>query len=138
MIAKTAIVIAHRLSTVHKADQIIVMNDGRVAEAGTLVHMTLSCSRKVYINDYTMPNLNNFMTKKTLYDLMVDHQGKIAKLQFYDMADQYFLTIGDWSMSLSESNATELFSIFKDDEQATFSTFNQRTSLIVTQKKNPK
>ncbi|CCJ67037.1 hypothetical protein L965_601 [Leuconostoc pseudomesenteroides PS12] len=138
MIAKTAIVIAHRLSTVHKADQIIVMNDGRVAEAGTLVHMTLSCSRKVYINDYTMPNLNNFMTKKTLYDLMVDHQDKIAKLQFYDMADQYFLTIGDWSMSLSESNATELFSIFKDDEQATFSTFNQRTSLIVTQKKNPK
>lgn len=138
MIAKTAIVIAHRLSTVHKADQIIVMNDGRVAEDGTLVHMTLSCSRKVYINDYTMPNLNNFMTKKTLYDLMVDHQGKIAKLQFYDMADQYFLTIGDWSMSLSESNATELFSIFKDDEQATFSTFNQRTSLIVTQKKNPK
>lgn len=138
MIAKTAIVMAHRLSTVHKADQIIVMNDGRVAEAGTLVHMTLSCSRKVYINDYTMPNLNNFMTKKTLYDLMVDHQGKIAKLRFYDMADQYFLTIGDWSMSLSESNATELFSIFKDDEQATFSTFNQRTSLIVTQKKNPK
>lgn len=85
-----------------------------------------------------MPNLNNFMTKKTLYDLMVNHQGKIAKLQFYDMADQYFLTIGDWSMVLSESNATELFSIFKDDEQATFSTFNQRTSLIVTQKKNPK
>lgn len=84
-----------------------------------------------------MPNLNNDMTKKTLYDLMTDHQGKIAKLQFYDMADQYFLTIGDWSVKLSEKNATELFSIFKDDEQATFSTFNQRQSLIVTQKRNP-
>lgn len=39
MISKTAIVIAHRLSTVHKANQIIVMNDGRVAETGT--HDTL-------------------------------------------------------------------------------------------------
>lgn len=77
------------------------------------------------------------MTKKTVYGLMADHQGKIAKLQFYDMADQYFLTIGDWSVKLSEKNATELFSIFKDDEQATFSTFNQRQSLIVTQKRNP-
>lgn len=84
-----------------------------------------------------MPNLNNDMTKKTVYDLMADHQGKIAKLQFYDMADQYFLTIGDWSVKLSEKNATELFSIFKDDEQSTFSTFNQRQSLIVTQKRNP-
>ncbi|MDI6667198.1 phosphate acetyltransferase [Leuconostoc falkenbergense] len=78
------------------------------------------------------------MTKTTLYHLMADHQGKIAKLQFYDMADHYFLTIGDWSMVLSESNATELFAIFKDDEQATFSTFNQRPSLLVTQKRNPK
>ncbi|WP_415598144.1 hypothetical protein [Leuconostoc pseudomesenteroides] len=68
---------------------------------------------------------------------MADHQDKIAKLQFYDMADQYFLTIGDWSVKLSEKNATDLFSIFKDDEQATFSTFNQRQSLIVTQKRNP-
>lgn len=83
-----------------------------------------------------MPNLNNDMTKKTVYDLMADHQGKIAKLQFY-LDDQYFLTIGDWSVKLSEKNATELFSIFKDDEQATFSTFNQRQSLIVTQKRNP-
>lgn len=84
-----------------------------------------------------MPNLNNDITKKTLYDLMADHQDKIAKLQFYDMADQYFLTIGDWSVKLSEKNATDLFSIFKDDEQATFSMFNQRQSLIVTQKRNP-
>ncbi|MFT9030822.1 phosphate acetyltransferase [Leuconostoc pseudomesenteroides] len=81
--------------------------------------------------------MNNDITKKTLYDLMADHQDKIAKLQFYDMADQYFLTIGDWSVKLSEKNATDLFSIFKDDEQATFSTFNQRQSLIVTQKRNP-
>lgn len=46
MISKTAIVIAHRLSTVHKANQIIVMNDGRVAETGT--HDTLLHQKGIY------------------------------------------------------------------------------------------
>lgn len=46
MISKTAIVIAHRLSTVHKANQIIVMNDGRVAETGT--HDTLLQQKGIY------------------------------------------------------------------------------------------
>ena len=32
---RTAIVIAHRLSTVRRADQILVIEDGRVAERGT-------------------------------------------------------------------------------------------------------
>ena len=31
---RTAIVIAHRLSTVHRADDIIILGDGRVVEAG--------------------------------------------------------------------------------------------------------
>lgn len=35
MVAKTSIVIAHRLSTVHNADQIIVMDDGHIVETGT-------------------------------------------------------------------------------------------------------
>ncbi|KAI3473776.1 hypothetical protein Pfo_031442 [Paulownia fortunei] len=46
MVAKTAIVIAHRLSTVHKADQIIVMNDGQVAETGT--HDSLLQKQGIY------------------------------------------------------------------------------------------
>ena len=32
---KTMIVIAHRLSTVHDADQIVVMDDGKVLDTGT-------------------------------------------------------------------------------------------------------
>jgi ATP-binding cassette subfamily B protein len=32
---RTAIVIAHRLSTVRSADRIVVLHDGRIAETGT-------------------------------------------------------------------------------------------------------
>jgi len=45
---KTAIVIAHRLSTVKKADQILVLDSGRVVEAGT--HEQLASARGVYYN----------------------------------------------------------------------------------------
>ncbi len=34
MQGRTSLVIAHRLSTVEKADQILVMEDGRIVESG--------------------------------------------------------------------------------------------------------
>ena len=35
MVNRTAVVIAHRLSTVRKADKILVLQDGKVLEEGT-------------------------------------------------------------------------------------------------------
>ena len=35
MEGRTALVIAHRLSTVRRADRIVVMAEGRIAESGT-------------------------------------------------------------------------------------------------------
>jgi ATP-binding cassette subfamily B protein len=35
MAGRTAFVIAHRLSTIRQADQLLVINDGRIVERGT-------------------------------------------------------------------------------------------------------
>lgn len=43
---RTTFVIAHRLSTVRRADLILLMEDGRVIERGT--HADLMASRGVY------------------------------------------------------------------------------------------
>ncbi|MGI6176351.1 MAG: ABC transporter ATP-binding protein [Christensenellales bacterium] len=40
---KTLLVIAHRLSTIAKADQIIVMNEGRIQSSGTHAQLLQSC-----------------------------------------------------------------------------------------------
>ncbi|MCF8229901.1 MAG: peptidase domain-containing ABC transporter [Bacteroidales bacterium] len=45
---KTLVVIAHRLSTIRHADQILVMNDGRIAEQGQ--HEELMLRQGVYFN----------------------------------------------------------------------------------------
>lgn len=45
---KTVIVAAHRLSTVKNADQIIVLDNGKIAETGT--HETLSAKKGLYYN----------------------------------------------------------------------------------------
>lgn len=43
---KTAVIIAHRLSTVKNADQIIVMNSGKIVEQGT--HSSLIAKKGDY------------------------------------------------------------------------------------------
>lgn len=48
---RTTIVIAHRLSTIKKADQILVIEDGRIAEQGT--HDTLIAQEGRYYDLYT-------------------------------------------------------------------------------------
>lgn len=45
---KTVIIVAHRLSTVKNADQIVVLDHGRIAEIGN--HESLTAKRGVYYN----------------------------------------------------------------------------------------
>ena len=71
---KTVIVVAHRLSTVKNADQIVVIHDGKIAEIGT--HKTLVANQGMYYNlvqdqldlerDHT--SLNGSITSKMIQD----------------------------------------------------------------------
>lgn len=51
---RTTLAIAHRLSTIVDADQIIVLNDGRIVEKGT--HEKLLSQKGYYYNLYTLQN----------------------------------------------------------------------------------
>ena len=52
MVGRTTFIIAHRLSTVHNADKIIVMDKGKVVESG--VHKELMANEGLYHHLYTM------------------------------------------------------------------------------------
>ena len=49
---RTSIIVAHRLSTIQKADQILVIDDGRILERGT--HQELLSRRGIYYNLYLL------------------------------------------------------------------------------------
>ncbi|MBT5376197.1 MAG: ABC transporter ATP-binding protein [Nitrospinaceae bacterium] len=56
MAHRTTFIVAHRLSTIHKADQIIVLDKGGVVEAGQ--HETLMSQKGLYHTLYTMKMLD--------------------------------------------------------------------------------
>ena len=49
---RTSIIVAHRLSTIQKADQILVIDDGRILERGN--HQELLARRGIYYNLYLL------------------------------------------------------------------------------------
>ena len=51
---RTTLAIAHRLSTIVDADQIIVLNDGKIVERGN--HEELLSQKGYYYNLYTLQN----------------------------------------------------------------------------------
>jgi len=51
---RTTLAIAHRLSTIVDADQIIVLNDGKIVERGN--HENLLSQKGYYYNLYTLQN----------------------------------------------------------------------------------
>ena len=56
MASRTTFIVAHRLSTVHKADQIIVLDKGTIVEAGP--HEDLIENKGLYHNLYTLKMLD--------------------------------------------------------------------------------
>ena len=52
MEGRTTFIVAHRLSTIHKADQIIVLEKGRIGETGQ--HEELMNNKNLYYNLYKL------------------------------------------------------------------------------------
>lgn len=57
MTNRTTLIVAHRLSTIHNADKIVVLDKGKVVETGN--HQELMQNGKLYFHLYTMGMLEN-------------------------------------------------------------------------------
>lgn len=65
-----------------------------------------------------MHNSNNksvqqMITVQTIQDKLRQKPGVSASIQFYDMADRYFLTIGAYHQELSDNDAKRLYQNYK-------------------------
>ena len=56
MRGRTSIIVAHRLSTIQKADEILVLDEGRIVERGS--HQELLARRGIYYNLYLLQYRN--------------------------------------------------------------------------------
>jgi subfamily B ATP-binding cassette protein MsbA len=63
MVGRTTFIIAHRLSTVHNADKIIVLDKGTVVESGN--HKELMANESLYHHLYTMKLIEDQFPSET-------------------------------------------------------------------------
>jgi ATP-binding cassette subfamily B (MDR/TAP) protein 1 len=73
--ARTTIMIAHRLSTVQKADKIVVMNQGRVVEQGS--HGSLLAAKGAYFNLVNAQSLGQSQHDEVTTDSLNEEEHKL-------------------------------------------------------------
>ena len=67
-------------------------------------------------------------TLTDLITLMSQHKAHTATLKFYDMADRYILSMGDWHLDFSDATANQLLDALAeaDTENVTITIVNNR------------
>jgi ABC-type transport system involved in cytochrome bd biosynthesis fused ATPase/permease subunit len=72
MVGRTVVVVAHRLSTIQRADQIVVMDNHKIVDVGTHDALLNRCGKyQDLIKRQSMMVQNNGETNRTLRNLLV-------------------------------------------------------------------